>query len=182
MSSSDLNPRFGHFSPDCHLYSTANTMCPTEDGRKRKGHPTEELCKYADPLVHTHNVFKEAMHPFACTLENPATGRLLCRKVSGRISSRLLWLDLEFNVLIIKIYKILYKSFQCRVDVNFFDSYHELILYSSILLFPSSPSRWWGLYMLCVELTIADMVQKLATIWSSVELEGFEPKRCLGKA
>ncbi len=124
MSSSDLNPLlwFGHFSPDCHLYITANTMCPTEDGRKQKGHPTEEeLCKYADPLVHIPTVLREVMHPFAHTLENPTTGRLSGRKVSGRISSRLLWLDLEFNVLIIKIYKILYKSFQCRVDVNFFN-------------------------------------------------------------
>jgi hypothetical protein len=82
MSSYDLNPPpmqwFGHFSPDCHLYSTANTTCPTEDGRKRKGHPTEEkLCKiFADSLVNIHNVFKEVMHPFAYTLENPAIGRL----------------------------------------------------------------------------------------------------------
>jgi hypothetical protein len=87
-----------------------------------EGHPTEEeLCKYADPLVNIDNVFREVMHPFAYTLDNPATGCLSGRKVSGRISSRLLWLDLEFNVLIIKIYKILYKSFQCRVDVNFFN-------------------------------------------------------------
>ncbi len=80
---------------------TANTTCPTEDGRKQKGHPTEEeLCKYADLLVNIHNVFREVIHPFAYTLENLATGRLSGRKVSGRMSSRLLWLDLEFSVLI----------------------------------------------------------------------------------
>jgi hypothetical protein len=72
----------------------------------------EELCKYADPLVNTHNVFREVMHPFADTLENPATGRLSGRKVSGRISSRLLWLDLDFGALI-NICNMMYKSFQC---------------------------------------------------------------------
>jgi hypothetical protein len=149
---------FGHFFPDCHLYSTANTTCPTEDGRKRKGHPTvEELSKYADPLVNIHNVFREVRHPFAYTLENPATGRLSGRQVGGRISSRPLWLDLEFSVLI-KIYSIIYKSFQCRVDVDFFNSNHEVIFCAFILHSPSSSSRWWRLYMLCIELTITHMV------------------------
>lgn len=75
----------GHFSPDCHLYSMANSTCPTEQGHKRNGRPLEaQLVKYADPLVDVHNDFSAVMKPFAYTLENPASGRLVKRKVGGK--------------------------------------------------------------------------------------------------
>ena len=73
----------GHFSPDNHLCSIANTTCPTKDGKKRNGLATEEeLRLYADPLVDTHNSFSKIIELVDYTVENPATGRLKDRKVS----------------------------------------------------------------------------------------------------
>ena len=133
----------GHFSPDCTFYSRANSTCPTRTGAKRKGHATEEdLQDFADPLTGSHKVFQEVMKPFAYTLENPATGRLVGRKVSGRVSSRCLLLYLRLSV------HQMYQSFQFESllisSIQFF-----LIFIISCFLHHRPVGGGYSLFLLC---------------------------------
>lgn len=63
-------------SPPCEVYSRANTT----------GRVNEETLREADVLVESVFLFEQHLKSIATVIENPATGRLVHRKVNANLN------------------------------------------------------------------------------------------------